>query len=110
MIKTTVKDIHITAEADHTELCEDTSYDMAAVRIKICDQNENVMPFFSLPLPLKAEGPIEIVGPKQAMIAGGMGGTYIRTKGVEGNASLTIEMPEGYDGRVKIDFNISINE
>ena len=110
VIKTTVKDIHITAEADHTELCEDTSYDMAAVRIKICDQNENVMPFFSLPLPLKAEGPIEIVGPKQAMIAGGMGGTYIRTKGVEGNASLTIEMPEGYDGRVKIDFNISINE
>ena len=110
VIKTTVKDIHITAEADHTELREDKSYDMAAVRIKICDQNENVMPFFSLPLPLKAEGPIEIVGPKQAMIAGGMGGTYIRTKGVEGNASLTIEMPEGYDGRVKIDFNISINE
>ncbi|SEG11485.1 beta-galactosidase [Eubacterium ruminantium] len=104
--KTTVSGIHIEAAADHTFMLEDNSYDMAAVRIRICDQNGNTVPFFNQPLPLKVEGPLMIVGPKNAYIAGGMGGTYLKTVGEIGDARLTISLPEGYEGEASIDFTV----
>ena len=107
VVKTTVDSLHIEAVADHKELVEGSSYDMAAVRIKVCDQNGNVAPFFHIPLPMKLEGPAEIVGPAAAFVAGGMGGTYIKTKGEEGNVKLTIAMPEGYEGEVSLDFTVT---
>ena len=107
VVKTTVDSLHIEAVADHTELVEGSSYDMAAVRIKVCDQNGNVAPFFHIPLPMKLEGPAEIVGPAAAFVAGGMGGTYIKTKGEEGDVKLTIAMPEGYEGEASLDFTVT---
>ena len=109
LIKTTVGELHIEAFADHVELIEENTYDMAAIRIRICDQNGNTVPFFSTPLPMTVLGPIEIVGPKAAYIAGGMGGTYIRTTGEEGRGCLFIKMPEGYEGEVKLDFSVMKN-
>ena len=106
VVKNIVESIHIEAVVDHTELKEENSYDMAAVRIRVADQNGNTVPIFMQGLPMKVEGPIEIVGPKTAYMAGGLGGTYIRTTGKKGKASLTIKMPEGYEGEYKIDFTI----
>ena len=106
VVKNIVESIHIEAVVDHTELKEENSYDMAAVRIRVVDQNDNTVPIFMQGLPMTVEGPIEIVGPKTAYMAGGLGGTYIRTTGKKGKASLTIKMPEGYEGEYKIDFTI----
>ncbi|MCM1273621.1 MAG: glycoside hydrolase family 2 protein [Clostridium sp.] len=77
-------------KADHCELVEEESYDVAAIRVRILDENDNQVNFFQESMILEAEGPITIIGPAVAGLYGGMGGTYIRTTGVEGEARLKI--------------------
>lgn len=96
LIKSTVGRLTLDVRTDHTLLTEADTYDVAAVRIRVCDEHGNVVPFFNTPLQLKAEGPIEIIGPDMAQIAGGMGGTYIKTTGKSGAARLTVFMPQGH--------------
>lgn len=74
----------------HTELTEETTYDMAAIRIQAVDKNRNILSFCHEPLLLEAEGCIELVGPKLVGLDGGMGGTYVRTTGTAGSGSLRI--------------------
>lgn len=64
---------HIWAEADHSELREGESYDVAAVRIRVCDAYGAPLPFWNEPLPLRLTGPAALIGPDRAHIAGGMG-------------------------------------
>ncbi len=94
--KSTTGRLTLDVRTDHTDLTEGDTYDVAAVRIRVCDEHGNVQPFFNTPLHLEKEGPIEIIGPSYAQIAGGMGGTYVRSTGKEGKAKLTISLPEGY--------------
>ncbi|MCR5250725.1 MAG: glycoside hydrolase family 2 protein [Lachnospiraceae bacterium] len=94
--KATVSTICIQADIDHDVLCEKESYDVAAVRIRVCDSFGNVLPFFQAPLSLKLEGPAEIIGPARAQIFGGMGGTYLRSIGKSGSGKLAIMLPEEY--------------
>ena len=100
-IKATTGYLTLDVRVDHTELKEAETYDVASVRIRVCDEYGNVQPFFNTPLPLSAEGAIEIIGPKQAQIAGGMGGTYVKTTGSTGEGRLTISLPEGYSFQEK---------
>lgn len=86
---------HIKADIDHSNLKETNSYDVAAVRLMAVDENENVLHFFNDPVELLAEGPIEIIGPKTISLQGGMGGTYIKTIGESGKASITIKGMNG---------------
>ena len=96
VIKSTSGKLTLDVRTDHTDLCDADTYDVAAVRIRVCDEYGNVQPFFNTPLDMKAEGVIEIIGPGRAHIAGGMGGTYIRTVGKAGTARLIISLPEEY--------------
>ncbi len=88
VIKSPAEGVFLHAEADHTDLCEGRTYDVAAVRITARDQNGNILPFYQGALKLKAEGPVTIIGPDMAQLRGGMGGTYVKTSGEEGEASL----------------------
>ncbi len=81
VIKTTMESVHIAAEADHTELTEEHTYDVAAIRIKALDQNDNIVSFYQEPLEIVTEGPVEVIGPRITVLRGGMGGTYVRTVG-----------------------------
>ena len=83
-------ELHLQALPSHTALKEEASYDMAAVRIQVLDQNGNVAPYAQLALRLKVEGAAELVGPDVVAAEGGMCGTYIRTTGQSGTARLTI--------------------
>lgn len=74
----------------HTELTEQTTYDMAAIRIQAADENGNVLSFCHEPISLEAEGCITLVGPELISLDGGMGGTYVKTTGKTGNGSLHI--------------------
>lgn len=103
-IKGAVKEISLVAEADHTILSEDHTYDVAAVRIKAVDQNGNRLPFADMPLRLKLEGDARLIGPDVVSLKGGMAGTYIRTVGRTGDVKLTIET-EGTDS-VEIEFKV----
>ena len=90
---TTSLDLDITVSS--TELVESSTYDVASVRIKVVDQNGNVLPFYNGSLKLETEGPIEVYGPDRADIAGGMGGTYVKTTGETGDALLKVHLSNG---------------
>ena len=88
--KEPMHEVRLFAKADHTELCERTTYDVAAVRIEARDENGNVLSFFSEPVSFELEGPAELIGPGTAALQGGMGGTYIKTTGESGSVTLVI--------------------
>lgn len=100
------KRLHIEARPSHTRLTEGASYDMAAVRIRLLDEWNNVASFSQLPLHFELSGPLQLAGPDWATAEGGMTGCYIRTTGERGQGRLTISAP-GLD-RVEIDFEVSI--
>ncbi|MBR1797126.1 MAG: glycoside hydrolase family 2 protein [Clostridiales bacterium] len=79
------------------ELHEGPTYDVASVRIRVVDQNGNVLPFYNGELDLETEGPIRVVGPKRAEIRGGMGGVYVKTTGKLGEASLKVYFHSGFN-------------
>ena len=85
-----VRSIHLEVVPSRTRLVEAETYDASLVRISMRDQNGNVLPFYQGSVRLKADGPIRIIGPEYTALRGGLGGTIIRTSGVEGTACLTI--------------------
>ena len=82
--------LHLEVTPSHTELREGDTYDMAAVRIRILDENGNAAPYAQIPVQFVLEGNAELVGPAVVTAEGGMTGTYIKTIGKSGKAKLTI--------------------
>lgn len=91
VIKKPVLKPYIKAKANTTTLHEEHTYDVAAIRITFEDDCGNVLPFMNDPVSLKVSGPVELIGPSIVTLNGGMGGTYIKTTGEKGTATLTIE-------------------
>lgn len=77
-------------KADHTFLTERDTFDVAAVRVWLSNENGGVLRFYNGSVKLQTEGPIEIVGPQLLQLRGGYGGTYIRTTGSAGDAVLRL--------------------
>ena len=96
--------LHLEVKASHTSLVEGASYDMAAVRVRILDENGNPAPYAQLPVSFTLTGELELVGPAVAAAEGGMCGTYVRTLGRAGTASLTVHTEQTED--VILDFTI----
>ncbi len=97
IVKETVTEVSLKIEVSSSELCDDRSYDVAAVRIKAIDQNGNVIPYFAESVRLKTEGAIELIGPRNVPLRGGMAGTYVRTKkhrGSTGKLCIKLDAPE----------------
>lgn len=84
-----------------TELREDKTYDVASVRFRALDENGNILPYANNPLALKAEGSIDLIGPKFITLQGGMGGTYVRTNGKMGMGKLMISGLQNLHGDPK---------
>ena len=82
--------LHLEVKVSSAELKEDASYDMAAVRIRVLDENGAVAPYAQLPVRLRLEGEAELVGPSVVTAEGGMTGTFVRTVGRPGKAKLTV--------------------
>ncbi len=95
VIKTPFASLSLKAVPSHTELCENETYDVAAVRIEMTDQNGNRLPFFNEAVTAEITGAAEIIGPRTVMLRGGSGGTYIKTIGRSGEATLTLACGEG---------------
>ena len=79
------------AIVSHTELIEGDTYDVASVRLMITDEHGNILPHFNSTVSVKVEGDLELIGPENAPIIGGMGGLYVKTVGKTGKGKLTIE-------------------
>ncbi len=91
--KSPAQHLHLEAVPSSTELLEGDSYDMAAVRLRVRDENGNIASYAQLPVSFSVEGPIEIAGPSVSTLEGGMGGLYLRTTGLTGSATLTVSSP-----------------
>ena len=106
VIKEPVMGIRLQATADHTELTEHHSYDVALVRIRAVDSNGNVLPFYQEPVKLSAEGDIAIIGPDTIALQGGMGGTYVKSLGKSGKGTLLLYSDTA--GEQRITFTVSV--
>jgi beta-galactosidase len=96
----------LTARVDHTDLTEDSTYDVAAVRVSMTDQNGNPLPYYFGALDVELSGELEIIGETPVILRAGMGGFYVRTKRKAGKACVTLRA-DGCES-VNIDFNITI--
>ena len=103
VVKAAAKKPYIKTNVSHTLLTEIHTYDVTNVRIKIVDQNDNQLYFFSQPISLEIEGPFEIIGPKTISSAGGVAGVYIKSIGEDGDGKLTISS----DGLAPVSISLS---
>jgi beta-galactosidase len=76
--------------SDSTTLIEEDTYDVASIRILAVDENGELLPYYQEVVELTTTGPIEIIGPQKISLKGGSFGTYVRTTGEAGVASLSL--------------------
>jgi len=93
-------------EVDHTDLVEDKTYDVAAVRIRMTDQNGNIMPYFFGALDAAVSGELELIAESPVILRAGMGGLYVRTTGKAGSGTLTLSAP-GCESKT-VDFTVAL--
>ncbi len=102
------KKLHLEVKVSGTELSEGDGYDMAAVRVRVLDGNNNPAPYAQLPIRFTVSGDLELAGPDISTAEGGMTGAYLRTIGHGGEAELTISSEQ--TAPVSIHFIISEGE
>ena len=100
--------LHLEVRVSHTALTEKNSYDMAAIRVRILDENGNPAPYAQLPVTFTPSGELELAGPSIVTAEGGMCGAYVRTRGQAGTASLTVHTGQAED--VAVHFTVALRE
>ncbi len=108
LVKEPMHKVQLSISASSVNLTEGKTYDAAAVRILAVDENGNVLSFFQEPVTFRTEGKIERIGPQTVCLAGGMGGTYVKTCGEAGEGVLHIDCPQA--GEYTIRFTIEKQE
>ncbi|MDO5521193.1 MAG: glycoside hydrolase family 2 TIM barrel-domain containing protein [bacterium] len=96
---------HLHVTVDHTNLVEESTYDVASIRIEVRDENDNLLPYFQEPVSFQVEGEVELIGPNVISLKGGMGGAYVKTKKTNGLGFLTIKSANLEE--VRVPFTIS---
>lgn len=112
VVKAPFSGMDLQIDVSSHELIEQSTYDVAAVRIKVVDQNGNVLNTYNRCLKAEVTGPIEIMGPDLIDINGGMGGLYVKTTGESGKASLKVYFNSQFVNKCTdiiklIDFDVS---
>ena len=82
--------VHMGVTCSHTLLTELHTYDVAEIRIRAMDENDNQLYYFMEPVSFETEGPIEVIGPTTVAFKGGATGVYIKSIGEDGDGKLTI--------------------
>ena len=109
VIKSSMNRLCLDVNVSSNELIEDSTYDVAAIRIKVTDEYGNVMPFYNRQAVVEVKGPIEALGPSMADINGGMGGVYVRSIGKEGKAAVKISLlDQGLSSDVGFDIRLGV--
>ncbi|MBR6316727.1 MAG: glycoside hydrolase family 2 protein [Lachnospiraceae bacterium] len=106
LTKTPMTKTCLQVKVSHTELTETHTYDVAAVRFMLTDENGNQLPFANDPVTLEATGAIQLIGPSVVSLQGGMFGCYVKTKGQAGEGKLTLSLQNGETK--EIEFTVSI--
>jgi beta-galactosidase len=90
VVKCPTDKAHLEVDVSHTKLVEDTTYDVASIRIHAKGQQGSLLTYYQEPLELRAEGAIEIIGPRIISMKGGCAGTYVKSKKEAGEGKLII--------------------
>jgi len=98
----------LNAEVDHTDLYENTTYDVATINLQALSGEGNPLFYDNTVVTFKTTGPIQVIGPKATALRGGMGGTYVKSTGRNGKAKLTISCDRFDD--IVIDFTVKVNK
>ncbi len=98
----------LVADVDHTELVEGDTYDVAAVRIRMTDQNGNTLPYYNGAVSVQLSGNAELIAEDPVLLRAGAGGVYIRTIAKSGKATLTISA-QGAEP-ITIEFTVTSEE
>ena len=72
VIKEPMKQVRLQAVADHTELLEEETYDVAAIRIQSQDEHGNLLSVCGEPVSLRTEGPVQLIGENVISLKGGI--------------------------------------
>lgn len=90
VVRTPAEKVELEVKTGSTELVNGDMYDATAVRFCLKDQNGRIMSYTFDSVLLETEGSIELIGPSATLLRGGMGGTYVKTRGT-GDGKLTIK-------------------
>ena len=90
VVKTPMNQMNLDIQASSNTLNENTSYDVAVVRIRAVDENGNLLPYCNEAIKLTVEGPLELIGPDMISLRGGMSAFYVKTIGQKGAAKVKI--------------------
>lgn len=111
VVKTVVKAAnakpHLDIRCSNTVLVEESTYDVASIRITARDEYENLLPYYQEPVRFYTEGEIELIGPSVVSLKGGMGGTFVKTTGKTGNGCLVICDQANNEHRIQFNINRS---
>ncbi|MBR6223636.1 MAG: glycoside hydrolase family 2 protein [Lachnospiraceae bacterium] len=105
IVKAPMTELKLELIPSHTELKEGKTYDVAEIRLRMCDEHGNILNYANEPLMLKTEGDIELIGPSLISLQGGMSGTYVKTVGKSGKGKLVVTLANG-ESR-ELEFNIT---
>ena len=86
-----------------TTLTEGESYDVTAVRISAVDEHNNILYYSNEPVAITVDGPVEIIGPDIVSLRGGMAGTYVKSVGNVGVATVRFSTPSLGQFEIKLE-------
>lgn len=104
VVKQPMKQLYLDTKVSHTKLHEGNTYDVAAIRIRAVDENNNIMPYFQDPIKVEVEGPVTVIGHDIISLKGGMGGLYLKTTGEKGAVRVRLVNPQLET--VQLDFEV----
>ncbi len=108
VVKGPAKTTSVLAVTKRDTLVETQSYDVAEVNLSAVDEKGNVQHYCQEAVVLSTEGPIELIGPCAVSLKGGTAGTYVRTTGKAGKASLIIT--DWVGNSIKVPFAVKIQK
>ena len=81
---------YLRVDASAMNLIERHGYDAISVRIMVSNEAGEVLSEYCEPVEITVDGPVRLIGPGIVTLRGGMAGTYIRSIGKEGEATINI--------------------
>jgi beta-galactosidase len=90
-VVTPMTEAHLEVTLSQDSLQETETYDVMEMRIRVVDENENLLPFYNEPLTVTVDGPAEVIGPKVQCLRGGMTGVYLKSTGETGKIRITLQ-------------------
>ena len=85
------KTMHLETKISSQQLVDSDTYDMALIRLRMLDQNNNLCQYYQEALEIENDDKLEIIGPKLNTLKGGMTGLIVKTKGIKGKSIIKIK-------------------